>query len=91
MNDDTRAVLISCMKQQISDGKGGDNGLKKEGWSLLRVDFNRLTGLSYEKAQLQSQMSFLKKKYQTFSYLREKSGFGWDDEKEIPTAPDAVR
>jgi hypothetical protein len=32
----------------------------------------------------------LKKDYKDFKYLKDNSGFGWDAEKMIPTAPEEV-
>jgi len=37
-----------------------------------------------------SKFSELKKKYNVFNKLKNLSGFGWDDEKQIPTADDAT-
>jgi hypothetical protein len=39
---------------------------------------------------LQNYLAQLKKKYVIFRDLMENSGFGWDDERQIPTAPDDV-
>ena len=32
----------------------------------------------------------MKKDFKDFKFLKENSGFGWDDEKKIPTGPDEV-
>jgi len=32
----------------------------------------------------------LKKDFKDFKFLKDNSGFGWDDGKQIPTAPEAV-
>ena len=61
-NDESRRVLISCIKRQLASGKSSDNGLRKESWTALLEEFNKRTKLSYSKSQLHSQYSLLKKK-----------------------------
>ena len=43
-----------------------------------------------DKTQLQSQQSFLKKKYSIFIKVKNNSGFGWDDLRKMVIAPDLV-
>ncbi len=52
--------------------------------------FNRTCGVNYDKQKLQSQLTILKRKYQIVKKLQDNSGFGWDVEKQIPTAPNIV-
>lgn len=54
------------------------------------VTFNREMECNYDKQQLQSQYSILKKNYSVFKKLIENSGFGYDDVRKIPTAPSEV-
>ncbi|KAI8892408.1 Myb/SANT-like domain-containing protein, partial [Globomyces pollinis-pini] len=67
-----------------------DNGVRKENWTKINSKFNGTNQKNYTKPQLQSCYSALKIKYTTLKTLREQSGFGWDDDKQLPTAPDEV-
>jgi hypothetical protein len=46
--------------------------------------------VDYDKQQLQSQYSIMKKQYSIFKTLYDKSGFGFNDENKVSTAPDTV-
>ncbi|DAZ96661.1 TPA: hypothetical protein N0F65_009224 [Lagenidium giganteum] len=88
--DARRLVLIRAVKKQVAKGKATDNGLKKEAWTAVLDEFNVTNGLRYTKAQLQSQWTVLKKKYTIFQSLVNNSGFGWDEDAKLPTAPAEV-
>jgi hypothetical protein len=70
------------------NGNFTDNGFKKKDWSSITSEFESATNLSYDKSSLQSKYSELKKKYNVFKKLKDQSGFGWDEEKQILTADD---
>lgn len=57
-------------------------------WAAIEKKWFEETGLAYTKAQLQNQLSDLKKRYNIFKQLKENSAFGWDDKLNIPTASD---
>mmetsp|Transcript_13574 Transcript_13574/g.12296 ORF Transcript_13574/g.12296 Transcript_13574/m.12296 type:complete len:339 (-) Transcript_13574:147-1163(-) len=88
-NDEERNNLVLAMSNEVSSSDKFE-GLNKANWSNITKDFNEKTNLNYTKTQLQSQATYLKKKYQTFKALKENSGFGWDDNRKVPTAPDNV-
>ena len=88
--DLAKSTLISAIRTQVALGLAIDNGLKKEAWTKVQVDFNQSLLLDYSKNQLQSQWTSMKKKYITFQALRDNSGFGWDDLRKLPTAPKEV-
>ena len=79
-------ALLKCKQE----GKVSDLGLKKEGWMLVLKDFNTASGLTVTKTQLQLQYQTLKNKYTAFELLKNNSGFGWNDDIGVPTAPDNV-
>jgi hypothetical protein len=83
-------VLLECVRDQILLGKTSDTGLKKEAWAAIVISFNSKCNLHYDKQKLQSQLAVQKKKYQIVKTLRDNSGFGWDEAKQVPTAPDDV-
>jgi hypothetical protein len=70
-----------------------DNGYKTQEWSAMHQEFNRRIaethpGQTFDLAQMQSINSTMKSEIKTFINLRDLSGFGWDSEKLIPTAPE---
>jgi hypothetical protein len=68
----------SWSKLVIQVSKHGKPELEKQG-------LNAVT-----KVQLQSKHGELKKKYSMFSKLVDNSGFGWDEQLQMPTAPPSV-
>ena len=57
----------------------------------MTSSFNFKKGIpDYSTVQLHSQYAYLKKKYSVFKELKSNSGFGWDEELNIPTAPNEV-
>ena len=84
------SIFVALLLEAIVSGKGDGTGFKSQVWGAINVEFNDQTGLNYERSQLISKYSELKGKYKIFSALKNNSGFGWDPEKLIPTAPDDV-
>jgi hypothetical protein len=72
--------LLTIIIQLVETGKiVTEKGFKQKDWNLILGGFNRKTGLSYEKGHLQNFYSDLKKKYSTFTAIKENSGFGFDE------------
>jgi hypothetical protein len=89
-DNDQRQVLIAEIKNEMARGITSESGFKKQSWQRILHNFNETTRLFYNKDQIQSQWSELKKKYVIFLKLKENSGFGWDSTAKIPTAPESV-
>jgi hypothetical protein len=53
-------------------------------------EFNRVNQLNYDNGQLSTRFSICKSLYKEFKRCCDNSGFGFDPEKKIPTAPDHV-
>eukprot|EP00474_Spongospora_subterranea_P001409 CRZ01867.1 hypothetical protein [Spongospora subterranea] len=87
---DKDAVLISLMLEQARNGKRADSGFKKEAWTAVLVSLNSQFDLYYTLDQIKNRVKLLKKQYCLFRRLKDNSGFGWDDDKKIPTASDEV-
>ena len=90
-NDEQRKILIECMRDEALRGGYSDNGFKSTAWKTMTSSFNLKKGSpDYSTVQLHSQYAYLKKKYSVFKELKSNSGFGWDEELNIPTAPNEV-
>lgn len=86
--DRLRRYFIEECAKEFQLGTATDSGFKTTGWTNIRAAFIERSGMQILKTQLCSQYSDYKKKYGVFNKLRTNSGFGWDDERKLPTAPD---
>ena len=67
-----------------------DSRFKTAQWRSIQEGFEKCTGLTYDKQQLQNQFAGPVRNYGVYSALKENSGLGWNDELKIPTAPSSV-
>jgi hypothetical protein len=88
--DDLRTQFIFVLVEKTNLGVYTDTGFKSADWKWIMSEFNDRTRAGFEKSQLQSQYAELKKKFGIVSDLKSNSGFGWDYEKDLPTAPEDV-
>lgn len=86
------AVFVRLFGEKLSEcNKTVDTAtLKAHQWNALVKAFNAETGVKYTKVQCQNRMKTLKKDYKIVHHLLSLSGFGWNDENKIVTAPDEV-
>jgi Myb/SANT-like DNA-binding domain len=85
--------LVDAMKaEHDSHGFLGDNGSwKTEQTNRIVTAFNTAKGGDpFDKSQITSQISILKKEYLAVKDLESQSGFGWDYEQQCVTAPEEV-
>jgi len=89
--DDPRTkILGEIIATEVAESGTAENGFKKVQWTRIMAKFKLLTGESYSKQQLQSKLQAIKKKWVVFAALMDNSGFGFDPDLNIPTAPDAI-
>jgi hypothetical protein len=85
-------TLFTELLDQALDGKRADNGFKKEAWeSVLREVQSIYTGpypISIDKLKAKEQT--YKGYYKDWKWLRDQSGFGWDEETGMVTASEEV-
>ena len=83
-------TLFSELLEQAQDGKRADSGFKKEAWeSVLKEVQEVYTGpypIPLQKVK-QKEQTF-KGLYKDWKFLRDQSGFGWDEETRMITASD---
>lgn len=83
-------VLFTELLEQANDGKRADNGFKKEAWESVLREVQRVyigpypISLRKIKAKEQTYKAY----YKDWKYLCDQSGFGWDEETRMITAPD---
>jgi hypothetical protein len=83
-------TLFSELLKQAQDGKRADSGFKKEAWDSVLKEFQEVyTGpypIPLQKVK-QKEQAF-KALYKDWKFLRDQSGFGWDEETRMITASD---
>ena len=90
-SDASKGTFIRICLQVQSRNSSPDNiGFRTAEWTIISNMMEEQLHLGLSKQQLQNQLADLKQKYTVFRNLRENSGFGWDDEKQIVTAADSV-
>ena len=85
-----RTAFIDAMIEVQESGIFTDSGFKTAQWTSIVKGFEIRTNLEYDKQQLQNQHAELKRKYGIFSALKNNSGFGWNSDLKLPTAPSEV-
>jgi Myb/SANT-like DNA-binding domain len=85
-------VLFTELLDQAMDGKRADSGFKKEAWDSVQIEVQLVypgpRTIPLQKIK-QKEQSF-KALYKDWRWLRDQSGFGWDEETKMITAPDQV-
>jgi Myb/SANT-like DNA-binding domain len=85
-------TLFTELLDQALDGKRADNGFKKEAWDSVLEEVQKVHTGSYlitiDKIKAQEQT--YKAYYKDWKFLREQSGFGWDEETRMVTASEEV-
>lgn len=81
-------VLFTELLEQAQDGKRADSGFKKEAWdSVLREVQLVYTGpLTIPLQKVKQKEQTFKGYYKDWKFLRDQSGFGWDEETGMITA-----
>jgi hypothetical protein len=84
--------LVYMMKEYADAGKfRGQNGWTKEGWTAMTYRLNsKHPGADFTQKQVKDREQRLKQDHNIVKSILEKSGFGWDPEKGVPTAPDEI-
>ncbi|CAK4094204.1 unnamed protein product [Aphanomyces euteiches] len=82
--------LVTALQAQVVKGKRSDSGYKKEAWVEVTAAFNDRFGTTYHVSKIKSRLDCLKRDYKDVKYLRKNSGFGYNGELGLPTAPDDV-
>ena len=83
-------TLFSELLEQAQDGKRADSGFKKEAWDSVLKEVQEVYIGPYpiplQKVK-QKEQTF-KGLYKDWKFLRDQSGFGWDEETRMVTASD---
>ena len=89
-----KAHAAATIDVMLSLGHFTDGGLKTKHWTAIVQKFNEATegerepAAPWDKAPLQSALAQRKKEYKTYEFLQKQSGFGFDVDSMLVTAPD---
>jgi ABC-type uncharacterized transport system auxiliary subunit len=82
-----KLFLIGLLKDYDVPGYRTQNAWSKEAWTNIVSRLNAKFGTSYSLNQVKQKEQDLKKDYRVVKELKEGSGFGWDSERKMVTAP----
>ncbi|MQM09797.1 hypothetical protein Taro_042669 [Colocasia esculenta] len=86
--EDGDQVLVDILVEHKVQHDGFVNGtFTKEAWRMALRQFNEKTQLSYTLSNLKNRFKNLKKWYAMYLNLKSRSGWGWDDDKNMPVPP----
>ncbi|XP_057416756.1 uncharacterized protein LOC130711239 [Lotus japonicus] len=88
---DVRAleIYIKLCLDQVYKGERSGTTLTKNGWIVVKTEFNKATNRNYEKIQFRNKWDNLRKEWLAWDKLFSKeTGLGWDEEKKTLAAPD---
>jgi len=76
--EELRYCCIQLYLAEIRKNKGADNGIKSQQWTSIITSFKtERGGDAFTLQQLQSCISYMKKRWATFHAIVQQSGFGW--------------
>ncbi|XP_050228220.2 uncharacterized protein LOC126677575 [Mercurialis annua] len=65
-------------------------GFNEKAWDHVTQEFNKETGLHYDKMELKKHLALLKKRYRIVKPLYDHGGFGWDYRRKMVDVDDDV-
>jgi len=81
--------LVGIMRQRFDAGDWANGSFTKNAWRQIVEDYNYAnTENQVTLSQILNRWKVLKKEFNCFFNLRNKSGWGWDYERHCPVAPD---
>ena len=85
-----KGLILIAQDENNKKGGSQQGGFTTQVWKAIQNKFNDHFQVKFSSVQLHSKWAWLKGKYNLFKALKDCSGFGWDDQKKIPAAPDEV-
>ena len=81
-------MLFAELLEQVHEGKRADSGFKKEAWDSVLQEVQRVYIGPYPipLVKVKAKEQAFKALYKDWKFLRDQSGFGWDEETKIITA-----
>ncbi|XP_058080698.1 uncharacterized protein LOC131228866 [Magnolia sinica] len=83
-------VFFDTFLEQIALGRKADNGFKQEAYQIAAEEVTKHTDVVVKWQNVSNQLRYYKRKYNAVKDMLAASGFGWDNERMVVTAPDEV-
>lgn len=72
-------VLADLMVDQVTSGNKQNNSFGKKAWECICQEFQKSTGLNWDKEQLKNRYTALKKQFVMTKSLLDEPDFLWDE------------
>lgn len=89
-NDDMLETFLICILNLAHRENVQGSNFRTTQWNTITKDFNRGSEVQLSKDKLENKFSVLRKKYTTYTKLLHQSGFGFDSQRKVVTAPSEV-
>ncbi|XP_042495790.1 L10-interacting MYB domain-containing protein-like isoform X2 [Macadamia integrifolia] len=96
-------IFADLVVEQVQQGKRPNNVFDKKTWKFIREEFNKQTGLNFDKKQLRKHLTVLRTRYYNMKSVFDQSGIGfnesqrlltsepWEDYFEAPSKPESIK
>ncbi|XP_020088015.1 uncharacterized protein LOC109710013 [Ananas comosus] len=82
------SAMLNLMTEEHVLGNFVNGSFTPLSWIRIVHDFNARTKVNFAKSHLQNRLKVLKRQFVMYQTLANKSGWGWDYDRNIPTAGD---
>ena len=86
--DSLDMIMIALMRQEYDEGNCINGTFTKETWKKMTLSFNQQTRKSFTYPNLKNRLKVLKKTFNLYFNLANRSGWGWDPVLKVPTPGD---
>ena len=83
-------TLFLTLLKQVDIRKRADSGFKKEAWTACCVAIKDATGQLVTIEKCKNKVEAMKASWRNLNWLKEQSGFGWDEATGLVQADDQV-
>ncbi|XP_059281093.1 L10-interacting MYB domain-containing protein-like [Lycium ferocissimum] len=81
-------IMVNVMVDEVHKGHKQNKSFSKKGWKCISDEFQKRTGLTWERDQLKYRYAALRKLFATIKLLLEHTDFEWDETTGLITATD---
>ncbi len=83
-------TLFGTLLEQVNIGKRADSGFKKEAWTACCIAIKNATGQLVTIEKCKNKVEAMKTSWRDLNWLKDQSGFGWDEATGLVQADDQV-
>ncbi|OVA12645.1 Myb/SANT-like domain [Macleaya cordata] len=83
-------IFTDLMVEQVLQGNKMNNTFNKKAWKYIHDEFNRQTGLIFNRKQLKNHHNVLRRLYNNMKSLLDQNDFSWDETQCMVIAEDEV-